>query len=502
MSAFDCKNFEDMIEEHRAGTLVGRDRELAEAHLALCARCRQSLRLWEGFMGSIDRMVPDPLPPLVERSIMVTAADTRPAPRGRRLSKGVTFAAGFAVAAAAAVTLVLTGVVGGAVPGGGVVEGAASATGSPAHAITRLEDGRLVVRLDEVTNLWVDDESDFRLDEATAGTVRVRLDKGKVVADIGPHAGAFRFVVSTPDGEVEAKGTIFAVEVAPAGGTITRVLRGLVEVRAAPGRGEGGRFTVGVGEKGAIGDAGPVETTRWETEGDFCLLRGCPALLDRGLATATVPEEALGQPAPAQAEPPPEPSPISQDSSSSRRSPRNEKPTLPDEAASEAHGDPAADLVARALGLRKRGDYEGAAATYRELIETCPRCVESQNALVSLGQLELANLGDPVAALERFRTYLERSPGGILAEEARLGKVRAFAAAGRPLNVIEASSDYLERHPGGYAGAEVILRRGDARRGTGDCAGALADYSQLKVWWPTAPEISRAERGIELCAGR
>ncbi len=504
MKPLNCTDFEDLLDEFTSDELDPERREAALAHLENCERCHQSLTLWQGFSGALEKMEPEALPPLVERRIAVTAADTRSGPPRRR-SLVPAFAAGFVIAAAAAAALVLGGVFSGEAGTDPQIEPTNIPTGEapPTWKITRLEDGRRVVRVDEVTNLWVDDESLFKIYQVKPGHVRVNLERGRVVADIGPHAKKFRFVVATSTGEVEAKGTIFAVQVRESGQTITRVLRGLVEVREIDNGRARNAYMVGVGEKGTVGQRQPETTTRWDTEEDFCLLRGCPkiaAASSTETPTADVPthagEEAAADEPQVPADTSAEISPVSP-----RQVQRAEKPSGKSSVPPKAGAGPseARELVTAALKQRRAGDYAAAAETYSRLVKSHGGCIESQNALVSLGQLELVNLDDTVAALSHFQSYLDRAPAGILAEEARLGKVRAHARKGKHRRVVDAATEYLTSHPGGYAGSEVILRRADARREMGDCKGAVADYQQLKKWWPTAPEAPRAERGIDQC---
>ena len=72
---------------------------------------------------------------------------------------------------------------------------------------------------------------------------------------------------------------------------------------------------------------------------------------------------------------------------------------------------------------------------------------------------------------------------GLLAEEARLGKLRASEALGRTGDIKKAADDYFKAHPNGYAGAEVLRKRGDAKVKLGDCEGALEDYRWLRIRW-------------------
>jgi tetratricopeptide (TPR) repeat protein len=88
----------------------------------------------------------------------------------------------------------------------------------------------------------------------------------------------------------------------------------------------------------------------------------------------------------------------------------------------------ASDLLARARSLRSAGRYAEAAAAYRRLCAAYPRSAEARAALVSVGELQLSQLGDASEALRSFDAYLRG--GGALDQEARYGKIRALGKLG------------------------------------------------------------------------
>jgi hypothetical protein len=400
---------------------------------------------------------------------------------------------------------------------------AAAPPESPMERAEILPDGRTLVHLDPVTDVWLDPGTDATFDRIEADDVRIALHEGRLVADIGPHAPPYRFVVVTPSGEVEAKGTIFTVEVVrrsrEAGRSsrgaarpsleVARVLRGVVEVRPGQSR-LFDPFLVFENQQGIIGATGPSPIPRSDLQRDLALLLGQDAMemagwlavIDtgcagpdpaahpgnrsgRGLGVANasaaggaMPPKALGpedlfpEPAPA---PQPQPQPVS-------------------------GGRHASELVERALAQRQWGDYNGAASTYRQLILEHDGTVESLTALVSLGQLELYNLGRATAASAHFESYLGRAASGTLAEEARLGLVRAYDKSNRVSDVERAATDYLAHHPKGYAAAEVCRARAEARRLTGNCEGARADYLRIQTEWPSSREAATLDSIQGACA--
>ena len=519
--AMTCDAFELLVEDFNRGDLSEEASAHCDLHLEGCARCRSTLSLWKSFSSSVEEYLPPPLPPLVERRMIVdaiNAASAAPPPPARRWAMAASVA-GIGLAAAATLLFVITN-------GSGFRD--LTATPAPELAMEpspalplrteTLEGGRTLMRIDSVTELWVDGESSVDLTANTAREARVKLTRGRLIADIGPHAPGYRFIVSTPQGEVEAKGTVFSVEVAD-GVETARVIEGAVEVRIGAGERAEGAFMVMANQEGKIGDS----SASWSNDDailrDLCLIRGCRAEANVEVAAAqelqevkelheNKYEEAVASKAPKgkrakdhaaaaskrTARPQREVSPVEQKGTA------KEDDSRPDPAASESSTD-AVDLVRTALSQRREGKFQAAASTYDKLIKTYPGTQESLNALVSLGQLELASLSAPARALSRFDEYLRRAPNGVLAQEARLGKVRASWRAGRFAQAEAASTDYLEKHPGGYAGSEVMKTRGDARRKLGNCEGAIKDYTQIRFWWPTSNEAARVESGIAACSG-
>jgi len=159
-----------------------------------------------------------------------------------------------------------------------------------------------------------------------------------------------------------------------------------------------------------------------------------------------------------------------------------------------------AGLLGRlARAYRQAKDYKSARETYQRLVDEYGSTTAGRNALVALAQLELGTLGDSNSALGNFNRYISSSPLGLLIEEAWLGRVRAQTKLGRQTDVIETVNQYLGQRQGGIATAEMLLRRGEAKRKTGDCHGALLDYKILGERWPNSKNASLAAAGIKLC---
>jgi tetratricopeptide (TPR) repeat protein len=106
----------------------------------------------------------------------------------------------------------------------------------------------------------------------------------------------------------------------------------------------------------------------------------------------------------------------------------------------------AAELLSRARSLRSSGRYSEAAGAYQRLLGSYPKSAEARAALVSLGELQLSQLGNPAAALRSFDAYL--AGGGSLKQEARYGRIRALRQLGRRTEARQASDDFVRDYPG------------------------------------------------------
>ncbi len=507
MSGLKCREVEDRFDSFIEGELPEAERISVEMHLGTCLKCRESLALWKGFLHSARNEDPVPLSPMPERRLAIAAANERePETQSVNWRRRALVSCGAAVAAMVALVFVLQG---GEVP---VVEKhedpAAEPPGEEQLVATRT-DGRRVIPVSPGTNLWLGKNADVRVVTMRRGIARFSLKAGRVVAQVKAPVPGYRFIVVTPSGEVEAKGTVFSVEVTHDGEERARVIHGVVEVRKTPEAGEASALplTLRAGDEGTVGGEAPVRSEKTAIQVDMCLLTGCDDVSSLDVAYLFGEADAVERPEIARDLEPevirdmePEIASGAGESRVKRRGPNS--------GGLNTKGEPTAivdetelldTLVSLALARRKAGKYSFAAETYRELIKQYPRSEAAKNALVSLGQLEFVELGRPHKALIYFEKYLSRAPKGFLAEEARLGQVRACDRLGKIDAVERAASAYLKAHPGGYAGAEVLRRRGDAKRKRGDCQGAMVDYHELKTRWPSSRQNKRAAKGIKAC---
>lgn len=240
---------------------------------------------------------------------------------------------------------------------------------TPAH-------GGASIRLSTGTSMKLAGETSFRVDSQGA-TQRFSLQRGELVAQVAKLANAQRFIVDTPDAEVEVRGTRFRLRVieqpeACAAGTRTRleVTEGVVEVRAA----SLGSVSVRAGEV-------------WPKE--------CQS-------TAGAPSSAPAEVAQLHAGAP------KQDA----RAAASALPSEPDRPSALAAPN---DLFAEGVAKGRQGDTGGALRVYQALISRFPSSPLAENAMVARMRL-LAGSADGRAEAQR---YLARYPHGFGLNEAK-----------------------------------------------------------------------------------
>jgi TolA-binding protein len=117
----------------------------------------------------------------------------------------------------------------------------------------------------------------------------------------------------------------------------------------------------------------------------------------------------------------------------------------------------AGGVFRQANDLRRAGDHLGALLRYHQLRQQFPGSREEITARVIAGQQEL-EAEAPLDALAQFDSYLEVSPNGTLAEEARLGRARALGALSRTEEERDAWRNLIVRHP-----SSIHIERARAR---------------------------------------
>lgn len=105
----------------------------------------------------------------------------------------------------------------------------------------------------------------------------------------------------------------------------------------------------------------------------------------------------------------------------------------------------AAELLERARDLRAGGRYRDSAGVYQRLLREHADSAEARVALVSLGELQLSQLGDASAALRSFDAYLRG--GGALRQEASYGRIRALRSLGKVSEARAAAAAFITTYP-------------------------------------------------------
>jgi hypothetical protein len=281
--------------------------------------------------------------------------------------------------------------------------------------------------------------------------------------------------VEAPLGSVTAVGTTFTVEAPASSSGVAAVLEGKVRVRDVLGK----ETMLGALESLTLTDTGassPVGRTPDAFDGTQELLRvggiwtgGDEATLQ---LTGTPPDASVSVDgvevgrAPLWLRLPPGPHMLSVPGTAPQRIPfhSGELVTRDLRAAfspSEASAPPArlasgsvspplartpSEWMSEARGLRASGRFQGAAEAYQNLMVNHPKSPEVGAALLSLGEIQLANLGDASAALGSFDAYLSRG-GGALRQEAMLGRIRALRRLGRRSEEVTATEAFLAAFP-------------------------------------------------------
>jgi len=480
MSGFDCKKARAWLDG--VETLSYEHRQALDVHLACCDDCREREQLWMGLQTAAREAPLPALEPMVERRLL-----TGKAPALRRPVEGsgrpwLAAAALATVCGATAAWLVFQIVV----PARHVPLGTTPAMDREL-AQTAHEDltvPRALTCAAPGTALWLEDAAVVVEEHNHRDSAHFHLDRGLVVAEVGANAPGYRFVVQTPTVFVEAHGTIFSVEVLTDGREIVRVTEGLVEVTDILTREVVGQ--VHAGQELVVGDPQP-EVVLWTALAQDLSLLNLPApARDDGLdADADAAAHALVAELGAQ------------------QALQRPTPAIPAAVAdSGSSDDNLALLTSLAQAHQRAGEYESACRVYQRLMDSHPDSSAARDSLVTLGQIELSALGEPAHALDRFDAYITMAPQGVLAEEARIGRVRALAQQDRTQEVIREATAFLQIHPGSTATAEVMRLRGDAHLQAGEPATAALDYEALLLQWPTSPQADLAENGLTACAGR
>jgi ferric-dicitrate binding protein FerR (iron transport regulator) len=252
----------------------------------------------------------------------------------------------------------------------------------PGATIVTASDGGAALRLATRSTLELSGGTEVRV-EGDEMVARFALRQGGFSAHVAKLSEGQRFIVETPDAEVEVRGTRFQLRVlgqpqACGSGSLSRleVSEGVVEVRAA-----------GVVSRVSAGQSWPV---------------------DCGAAGQTASKPAAESPATA-AEPPV--------SAASGKAPARPTPAAPTTSTGQSGLTQQNDLFASGVALRRQGNLAGALRAYQELIAQFPNSPLAENAMVE--RMRLLSTTQRAPAKEEARRYLRRYPRGFAVQEAQ-----------------------------------------------------------------------------------
>lgn len=259
----------------------------------------------------------------------------------------------------------------------------------PGNQLLAGAEGGARLRLSTGTEIAIEHGADLTFSEA-GPTERFVLASGELQAKVAKLRPGQRFIIETPDAEVEVHGTVFAlrvIELEPdcvaAGRTRLEVREGVVEVRA----------------HGTASYVHPGE--RWPAPcGDGLAARAPAASMPLTGALPSALPSAIPAPVPSAA---------------------HSTPTPPSSKAADSANAVSLtklqnELFARAVRARRMGDDQAALKQFEELTLTFPNSPLAESAAAQ--RMRLLAHADPARAATAAREYLKRYPHGFAAGDA------------------------------------------------------------------------------------
>jgi TolA-binding protein len=296
--------------------------------------------------------------------------------------------------------------------------------------------GPLSVELHDHSRLELGANSRVEALERTPQAAEFRLARGHVDCDVTPNPGR-RFAVLAGGVEILVTGTRFSVDFDPLRATTeVAVSHGTVEVRDA----SGAVRLLRANERWSQGtppEARPAEVKPAEPAAATVSSEG---VSPEGIVSA---DEAapIGTPGPT----------LAADKSvrgSSADAPKN-----------EGRAD-AKTLFDEAGATRRRGDAQGAARGYEELLTRFPKDPRVGLAALELARLRMDRLADPAGAVRALKTAIAQAPSPSLGEDARARLVDAYQALGQVPACRAARHAYLNKYPTGIHSRSVETKCG------------------------------------------
>jgi hypothetical protein len=262
----------------------------------------------------------------------------------------------------------------------------------PDQAIETADGGGATLRFSSGTRIELAGASTFGVAE-NGRFERFVLARGELSTKVEKLRAGERFIVETPDAEVEVRGTMFRLAVLSQGedcgaGSRTRldVREGIVEVRSA-----GRSVRVGAGE-------------RWPSD---CMPHA--AALSTSVSPAGAPADHVAHGSSLRAA---SDTPGANARATHAASAASAEALVAATALSRQN-----DLFAEAVSLRHRGDVDGALHAYQELIRRFPDSPLVENARVEC--MRLLEAGHRESAREEASRYILRYPHGFAVSEAQ-----------------------------------------------------------------------------------
>jgi ferric-dicitrate binding protein FerR (iron transport regulator) len=435
-----CKQTQALLFEKADGRLEPAAHAGVEAHLAVCAHCKQVFAAWTSALPQLRAPAPDDLSAISLRRMENEVMGNLPgaaAPRSRQ-SLWVALAAGLVLVTAGALVSIraLTPPPFARIQtmwGRVTLSGVAMTTGAamePGGVLEIAAEGEAAFQVGRAAEVRLDGPGRVAFDGATRSP-RLRLDSGRLTVQIGHRRSDESFAVATAHGRIEVRGTRFVIGYAGPGSYV-HVDEGEV---AAFRAGAAPSFPVKSGD------------TFWFSPG----------------AAPVPPSEPATPPRPATNEPRVCPMALCREAGArARRAMRAGSPVracdMVDQALAElADCSPAQSCLdelgyLRAEALRQAGRLEAAVTAFRALNRPSATRAMRQNALYASAQLE-RRLGHAGDARQNFDRAYAACPDGALAEEA-LAALLDLDTPNRALARTTAER-YLAHFPRGVAAARA-----------------------------------------------
>lgn len=342
----------------------------------------------------------------------------------------------------------------------------ASARLRAGDTVTGAEGSRFLVAIAEerVAGLT---ETTLVLESLAPGQTRLSLHRGMVVAEVTPTPAAPKqFVVHFPGGEVQVRGTLFAVRTTEQT-TDVSVVRGRVVVLLASGQQESveagtslhmedGRFSSRAVTRAQFEEMDvALDPRRWDLPTAVDSPRA-PPLSPRTARPGAAPNDIRALVAAGDC--------LGAEQVTKRATKRTSR------------AERAQSLVEVANCYYDKDDLVAAWRIYADVARTLPDTAAGENAAYESGRMALL-LGKPEKATKAFRAYLKAAPSGALAAEARFRLCTLDADAQRADAAITCLRGYRQKHPGGMRTAETyFLEATLLRTAKKDCPAALTAY--------------------------